>query len=72
MPAAAGPDDDAREDAHRLDGGMMNTVFRHGGRVVRTATPASPASTPTCGPWPTPATGAPRSPSGCAGTAARS
>ncbi|WP_433701661.1 phosphotransferase [Nocardiopsis sp. CA-288880] len=43
MPPATGPDDDAREDVRRLGGGMMNTVFRHGGRVVRTATPASPA-----------------------------
>ncbi|MFD3683725.1 hypothetical protein ACFWTE_02735 [Nocardiopsis sp. NPDC058631] len=42
MTPATGPDDDAREDVRRLDGGTMNTVFRHG-RVVRTATPASPA-----------------------------
>ncbi|MFD6948578.1 aminoglycoside phosphotransferase [Nocardiopsis sp. TSRI0078] len=33
----------AGEEGQRLTGGMMNTVHRHGDRVVRTATPAFPA-----------------------------
>ncbi|OOC53933.1 MULTISPECIES: phosphotransferase [Nocardiopsis] len=35
--------DPAEEKGRPLAGGMMNTVSRHGDRVVRTATPASPA-----------------------------
>ena len=43
MTHPTGPGDDTHGDGRRLSGGMMNTVFRYGGHVVRAATPASPA-----------------------------